>query len=37
MNPRELQEFDSIMIKLASPAQVRASAYRGGKKPANIH
>src|SRR4030043_1944122 len=37
MNPRELQEFDSIMIKLASPAQVRAWSYGEGKKPETIN
>jgi DNA-directed RNA polymerase subunit beta' len=37
MNPRELQEFDSIMIKLASPDQVRAWSYGEVKKPETIN
>jgi DNA-directed RNA polymerase subunit beta' len=37
MNPRELQEFDSIMIKLASPDQIRAWSYGEVKKPETIN
>ena len=37
MNSRELQEFDSVTIKLASPDQVRAWSYGEVKKPETIN
>jgi DNA-directed RNA polymerase subunit beta' len=37
MNTRELQDFDSIMIRLASPDQVRAWSYGEVKKPETIN
>src|SRR5512136_2641654 len=37
MNVRELQDFDSIMIRLASPEQVRAWSYGEVKKPETIN
>jgi DNA-directed RNA polymerase subunit beta' len=37
MNIRELQDFDSIMIRLASPDQVRAWSYGEVKKPETIN
>jgi DNA-directed RNA polymerase subunit beta' len=37
MNVRELQDFDSIMIRLASPDQIRAWSYGEVKKPETIN
>jgi len=34
---REMQDFDSIMIKLASPDQIRAWSYGEVKKPETIN
>ena len=34
---REIQEFDSIMIKLASPEQIKSWSYGEVKKPETIN
>ena len=34
---REMQDFDNIMIKLASPEQIRAWSYGEVKKPETIN
>jgi len=34
---REIQEFDSIMIKLASPEQIKGWSYGEVKKPETIN